>query len=346
MGHRSWVALLPLLLAILTFPGVTAQSPGTLSDTAAELQAALSELPNGLGPEIQALMTELGMTQSTTHYRPFYDLATGEKINNSIALIRYPTVDNNFTLDFLKLTHSLDATKGHAMMVCGHARPDQCQETVPHLGAEDEHPCGASDASDPAIAQASGFFCELLNATTTTTHGEVLVYGAEKIEFLEQAHAEDLAAGLVPQLPVLHLEIVEIEDLLESLDFDYEDYDFGLGPASAPEASAPVGAPGPEGSPGPESSPGPALAPEGSRRRVARRLLRIGGRGGRGGGFRGGIGGVGRFRGGIGGMRGGMRGRRGVGNNLATQMVLRSSYYGNPATSGQIAYYGTSTVGK
>ena len=45
-------------------------------------------------------------------------------------------------------------------------------------------------------------------------------------------------------------------------------------------------------------------------------------------------------------MRGGMRGRRGVGNNLATQMVLRSSYYGNPATSGQIAYYGTSTVGK
>ena len=88
MGHRSWVALLPLLLAILTFPGVTAQSPGTLSDTAAELQAALSELPNGLGPEIQALMTELGMTQSTTHYRPFFDLTTGEKVNGSIALIR------------------------------------------------------------------------------------------------------------------------------------------------------------------------------------------------------------------------------------------------------------------
>jgi hypothetical protein len=42
----------------------------------------------------------------------------------------------------------------------------------------------------------------------------------------------------------------------------------------------------------------------------------------------------------------GRRGRRGVGNNLATQQVLRSSYYGNPGTSGQIAYYGTSTVGK
>ena len=82
---------------------------------------------------------------------------------------------NDFTLDFLKLTHSLDPTKSHAMMVCGHARPDQCRETVPHLGADDEHPCGASDASDPAAAKASAFFCELLNATTTTTHGEVLV---------------------------------------------------------------------------------------------------------------------------------------------------------------------------
>ena len=225
---------------------------------------------------------------------------------------------NDFTLDFLKLTHSLDPTKSHAMMVCGHARPDQCRETVPHLGADDEHPCGASDASDPA-------------ATTTTTHGEVLVYGKEKIEFLEQTHAEDLAAGLTPQLPVLHLEIVEIEDLLEGLDLDYEDYDFGIGPAAAPETSGPVG------------SPSPALAPEGSRRRVARRLLRIGGIGR--GGFRGG---VGRFGGRFGGMRVGMgrRGRRGVGNNLATQQVLRSSYYGNPGTSGQIAYYGTSTVGK
>ena len=127
---------------------------------------------------------------------------------------------NDLTLDFLKLTHSLDPTKSHAMMVCGHARPDQCREIVPHLGADDEHPCGASDASDPAAALASGFFCELLNATTTTTHGEVLVYGKEKIEFLEQTHAEDLAAGLTPQLPVLHLEIVEIEDLLEGLDLD------------------------------------------------------------------------------------------------------------------------------
>ena len=238
---------------------------------------------------------------------------------------------NDFTLDFLKLTHSLDPTKSHAMMVCGHARPDQCRETVPHLGADDEHPCGASDASDPAAALASGFFCELLNATTTTTHGEVLVYGKEKIEFLEQTHAEDLAAGLTPQLPVLHLEIVEIEDLLEGLDLDYEDYDFGIGPAAAPETSGPVG------------SPSPALAPEGSRRRVARRLLRIGGIGR--GGFRGGVGGIGRF----GGMRvgmGGRFGRRGVGNNLAMQQVLRSSYYGNPGTSGQIAYYGTSTVGK
>ena len=167
---------------------------------------------------------------------------------------------NDFTLDFLKLTHSLDPTKSHAMMVCGHARPDQCQETVPHLGADDAHPCGASDASDPAAALASGFFCELLNATTTTTHGEVLVYGKEKIEFLEQTHAEDLAAGLTPQLPVLHLEIVEIEDLLEGLNLDYEDYDFGIGPSAAPETSGPVG------------SPSPALAPEGSRRRVARRL--------------------------------------------------------------------------
>ena len=84
----SWVVLAPLLLALLSSSDVAAQAPGTLSDTVAELRLALSELPNGLGPEIEALMAELGMTQSTTHYRPFFDLATGEKINGSIALIR------------------------------------------------------------------------------------------------------------------------------------------------------------------------------------------------------------------------------------------------------------------
>ena len=84
----SWGVFVPLLFALLSSSDVAAQAPGTLSDTVAELRLALSELPNGLGPEIEALMAELGMTQSTTHYRPFFDLATGEKINGSIALIR------------------------------------------------------------------------------------------------------------------------------------------------------------------------------------------------------------------------------------------------------------------
>ena len=84
----SWVVFVPLLFALLSTSDVAAQAPGTLSDTVAELQQALSELPNGLGPEIQAVMAELGMTQSTTHYRPFFDLTTGEKVNGSIALIR------------------------------------------------------------------------------------------------------------------------------------------------------------------------------------------------------------------------------------------------------------------
>ena len=77
----------PLLLALLSSSDVAAQAPHAIG-YAAELRLALSELPNGLGPEIEALMAELGMTQSTTHYRPFFDLATGEKINGSIALIR------------------------------------------------------------------------------------------------------------------------------------------------------------------------------------------------------------------------------------------------------------------
>ena len=236
---------------------------------------------------------------------------------------------NDFELDFLKLTHSLDPTKSHAMMVCGHARPDQCRETVPHLGADDAHPCGASDASDPAAALASGFFCELLNATTTTTHGEVLVYGKEKIEFLEQTHAEDLAAGLTPQLPVLHLEIVEIEDLLEGLDLDYEDYDFGIGPSAAPETSGPVDHPVPRSLPREaaaasrvaSSASAASDAEDSAAASAASAVSEACASAWEGGGA-------------------------GRGNNLATQQVLRSSYYGNPGTSGQIAYYGTSTVGK
>ena len=90
-ARSSWVASLAQAhgsSSPLSSSDVAAQAPGTLSDTVAELRLALSELPNGLGPEIEALMAELGMTQSTTHYRPFFDLATGEKINGSIALIR------------------------------------------------------------------------------------------------------------------------------------------------------------------------------------------------------------------------------------------------------------------
>lgn len=85
--------------------------------------------------------------------------------------------------------------------MCGHARPDACAKV------EDAPICGPSDAADPEMANKTGSFCEVLNLTTTSESGAMLVWGAEKLEYLQVAYDEAVAAGETPQVPVLNLEV-------------------------------------------------------------------------------------------------------------------------------------------
>ena len=96
---------------------------------------------------------------------------------------RFPTESNDFTLDFIKVANDLDADERHIFLVCGHAKPENCVGDDPHPGAPGDHPCGEADAA-PEAAEKTGAFCELLSANTTTgREGEVLLYGAEPIEY-------------------------------------------------------------------------------------------------------------------------------------------------------------------
>jgi len=42
---------------------------------------------------------------------------------------RYPTAADDFKLQFIVMTSALDAAADHAVLVCGHTRPDNCMKT-------------------------------------------------------------------------------------------------------------------------------------------------------------------------------------------------------------------------
>lgn len=185
------------------------------------------------------------------------------------------------------------------------------------------------------MANKTGAFCEILNMTTTTENGEILVYGGEKLEFLQRVYDEAVAAGETPQDPVIHLEVVEATELMDILnmttteelamlaDYDMQSYeeDAAAAPSTAPLAS-----------------------PE-TRRHSRRQLLRLGMHGGMAGGGlrRGNMGrGIGRGVGGGFGRYGGVGsnfGRRNVG--MGANQILASNFYGSQGRSmgGQSAYF-------
>lgn len=200
------------------------------------------------------------------------------------------------------------------------------------------HPCGPSDAVDPVQANRTGSFCEIINMTTVDENGQALMYGAERIEYLKKVHDEDVAAGMAPQHPVIQLEVIKADELMEILNMStvedlahVADYDESQASTVELDFDPDTAAAAPD--PSPES------------RRHNRRLLRIGGFGG--GGFHGGIrgGGLGRM-----GMRGGMgagglrfgAGRlagRGRGGLSGVNQVLAAGYYGRGAGRGQRTYF-------
>ena len=188
------------------------------------------------------------------------------------------------------MTSELDPDDEHVLMICGHAKPSACAEAVAHAGAPEDHPCGPSDAATPEAAAATGAFCEVLLANhTATEHGELLLHGAARVESVATAHDAAIAAGEMPEVPTIHLEIVDADDFAEMMNLAKETVASFENPVEleAALASAPTSAP----------ASAPASAP--TARRVTRRLLRIGGGigGVRGAGMRAGIGGVSRFGG-------------------------------------------------
>ena len=136
---------------------------------------------------------------------------------------RYPTADNDFVLDFIKMTSELDPDDEHVLMICGHAKPSACAEAVAHAGAPEDHPCGPSDAATPEAAAATGAFCEVLLANhTATEHGELLLHGAARVESVATAHDAAIAAGEMPEVPTIHLEIVDADDFAEMMNLAKE----------------------------------------------------------------------------------------------------------------------------
>ena len=229
------------------------------------------------------------------------------------------------------MTSELDPDDEHVLMICGHAKPSACAEAVAHAGAPEDHLCGPSDAATPEAAAATGAFCEVLLANhTATEHGELLLHGAARVESVATAHDAAIAAGEMPEVPTIHLEIVDADDFAEMMNLAKETVASFENPVEleAALASAPTSAP----------ASAPASAP--TARRVTRRLLRIGGGigGVRGAGMRAGIGGVSRFGGAGFGFGRGAGLRRG--RNMAINQVLAASYYGNRrGFGGQRAYF-------
>ena len=121
------------------------------------------------------------------------------------------------------MTNTLDPSDDHVLMVCGHTTPSGCASADPHASAPAGHPCGVDDATDPALAASSGAFCEVVGlGHDSTQHGELLAHGKARVESVARAHEDALAEGRAPEVPVLHVEIVDAEAFAEAADLAEE----------------------------------------------------------------------------------------------------------------------------
>ena len=304
---------LSLLSLFLQTSAVPSASGGLISD-------ALAELPDGLGSEIQALMASMNMTEQDTHFSRLVK-ADKQKVNQSVALVRFPTPENGFAMSYVQMTHDLNPESQYVALVCGHTNPSKCLNEEKHERAPSTHPCGVDDAAD----RTTGPFCEVLALShPATEHGELLVHASEVLDSVKLAYERDPSSY---ETPTIHLEIVDAETFEDAMNVDFADVD------ALEEALAPSPESEPEG-----DASGKVKNEVG--RKLLRSLLRLGGGiGGRGAGMRAGVGGVGRFggAGGIGRGAGFSRGR-----NVAVNQVMAANFYGNRGRAvgaGQAAYF-------
>jgi len=317
------LALLPLSCLLSLF---LARSVSAVPSATGHLIAdALAELPDGLGREIQAVMTSMNMTERDTHFSRLvaYDVA---EVNQSLALVTFPTPENGFEMSYVGMTHDLDPDGTYVAVVCGHTRPSACAGENPHVAAPGDHPCGVDDAANPA----TGPFCEALALShPSTEHGELLVHASEVLDSVKAAWEADKRNY---ENPTLHLEIVDAETFADLMDVDDAGDVDALETALEGDASSPAASP---------DGTSQRYRDEPGNRKRLRALLRLGGGigGVRGAGMRAGVGGVGRF-GGAGGIGRGAGFRRG--RNMAVNQVMAANFYGNRGRAigaGQAAYF-------
>jgi hypothetical protein len=110
---------LSLLSLFLQTSAVPSASGGLIAD-------ALAELPDGLGSEIQALMASMNMTEKDTHFSRLVKASDKEKVNQSVALLKFPTPENGFAMSYVQMTHDLNPESQYVALVCGHTKPSKC----------------------------------------------------------------------------------------------------------------------------------------------------------------------------------------------------------------------------
>ena len=132
-------------------------------------------------------MTSMNMTERDTHFSRLVAYGVAE-VNQSLALVTFPTPPSGFEMSYVGMTHDLDPDGTYVAVVCGHTRPSACAGGTPHVAAPGDHPCGVDDAADPA----TGPFCEVLALShPSTEHGELLVHASEVLDSVAAAWAAD-----------------------------------------------------------------------------------------------------------------------------------------------------------
>jgi|AntAceMinimDraft_1070359.scaffolds.fasta_scaffold18010_3 hypothetical protein len=89
----------------------------------------------------------------------------------------------------------------HVLLVCGHARPDACENVYTHISTDPTHPCGPSDVADLEMDEQDQ---SILRGTKHKHHhdgGVMLVWGTEKLKYIppfQVAYEVNKGAFLLP----------------------------------------------------------------------------------------------------------------------------------------------------
>jgi len=223
------------------------------------LQEGLSGLEPQVSADVKARLSELQMSEDDTVVERMHDRVTGEQIDDSLLLVRYPDASDAWEIDFIVYTTELAAAKAHSVHVCGFSAPQEClaEEAYPGQQDNEDLPCGLSDARDRP--NDTGYFCEFMDLRTIEEGDDgFLMWGKKKLRALEERAAAIAAEEIAKHPALIHVEIMEVtEEHAAEEDpwakeqetmFDEEEEEPlvpGMAPSPAPSTVPPSAAPSP-----------------------------------------------------------------------------------------------------